>query len=158
MSRKRTIDLDAVEATLDEEEREIEAAIEAGNLVPVPDADEEIAKLRRPIHDDDDHAAAILAIERLRGAPEGSVEAEQLEVLVTLANAYEAEHHRLDPSDPVKAIRRREAADELKRAIERGERDFEEGRVVEEEAARRRLEAATVVHVHRRLESALLEE
>ena len=58
----------------------------------------------RPIHDDDDHAWAIEQMEALWGAPEGSPEAEALEVLVTLINAYEAEYHAIDPPDPIEAI------------------------------------------------------
>ncbi len=39
------------------------------------------------------------------GAPEGSPAAERLEVLVTLVQAYEAEHHPIAPPDPIEAIR-----------------------------------------------------
>ena len=59
----------------------------------------------RPIHNDDDHGQALLQIERLWGAPEGSPEAEALDVLVTLVNAYEAQHHFIAPPDPIEAIR-----------------------------------------------------
>jgi HTH-type transcriptional regulator/antitoxin HigA len=59
----------------------------------------------RPIHNDDDHGRAMAEIERLWGAPEGSPEAEQLDVLVTLVNAYEAEQHPIGPPDPIEAIR-----------------------------------------------------
>jgi HTH-type transcriptional regulator/antitoxin HigA len=54
-----------------------------------------------PIHND--HGQAMVEIERLWGAPEGSPEAEQLDVLVTLLNAYEVEHHPIDPPDPIEA-------------------------------------------------------
>jgi HTH-type transcriptional regulator/antitoxin HigA len=57
-----------------------------------------------PIRNDEDHAQALAEIERLWGAPDGSPEAESLEVLVTLVDAYEARHHRVDPPDPVEAI------------------------------------------------------
>jgi HTH-type transcriptional regulator/antitoxin HigA len=59
----------------------------------------------RPIHNDADHALALAEVEELWGAVEGSPEAERLDVLVTLVNAYEAEHHRIDPPDPIEAIR-----------------------------------------------------
>ena len=59
----------------------------------------------RPIHDDADHARALAEVETLWGAAEGSPEAERLEVLLTLVNAYEVEHHPIDPPDPIEAIR-----------------------------------------------------
>jgi len=59
----------------------------------------------RPIRNDDDHGRTLAEIERLWGASEGSPEAERLDVLVTLVQAYEAEHHRLEPPDPIEAIR-----------------------------------------------------
>jgi HTH-type transcriptional regulator / antitoxin HigA len=58
----------------------------------------------RPIRTDDDHAGALHRMEELWGAAEGSPEAEELEVLVTLVDAYEARHHAIDPPDPVEAI------------------------------------------------------
>ncbi len=57
-----------------------------------------------PIRNDDDHALALERTEALWGQPEGSTEAEQLDVLVTLINAYEAEHHVLEAPDPIEAI------------------------------------------------------
>ena len=59
----------------------------------------------RPIHDDNDHERALAEVEALWGAAEGSPDAERLEVLLTLVNAYEAEQHPIDPPDPVEAIR-----------------------------------------------------
>ena len=59
----------------------------------------------RPIRNDEDHGHAVAEIERLWGASADSPEAERLEVLVTLVHAYEAEHHRIDPPDPIEAIR-----------------------------------------------------
>ncbi len=58
----------------------------------------------RPIRDDEDHARALAQIEALWGAEEGTPEAEQLEVLVTLVDVYEAEHHAISPPDPISAI------------------------------------------------------
>jgi HTH-type transcriptional regulator / antitoxin HigA len=59
----------------------------------------------RPIRNDDDHSRTMAEIERLWGAIEGSPQAERLDVLVTLVQAYEAEHHRFEPPDPIEAIR-----------------------------------------------------
>ena len=58
----------------------------------------------RPIRNDEDHARAMGQVEELWGAAPGSTEAEQLEVLVTLIDVYEARHHAIDPPDPVAAI------------------------------------------------------
>lgn len=44
------------------------------------------------------------AIEALWGAEPGTPEADQLEVLVTLMDAYEAEHHAIDSPDPIDAL------------------------------------------------------
>jgi HTH-type transcriptional regulator/antitoxin HigA len=62
----------------------------------------------KPIHNDADHAHAIELIEALWGdqAPEiGTPEADTLEVLITLVDAYEALHHAIEPPDPIEAIR-----------------------------------------------------
>src|SRR5205823_762415 len=50
------------------------------------------------------------------GAKAGSVEAEMLEVLVTLIDAYEARHHGIKPPDPIEAIRFRMEQEDLTRA------------------------------------------
>jgi len=59
----------------------------------------------RPIRNDEDHSKAMERIEALWGAEPGTPEADQLEVLVTLVDAYEAEHHAVDPPDPIDALR-----------------------------------------------------
>ena len=57
-----------------------------------------------PITTAQEYDAALRAIEALWEAPAGSPEAEQLEILVTLVEAYEATHHPIDPPDPIDAI------------------------------------------------------
>jgi len=57
-----------------------------------------------PIKTAQDYAAARRAIEALWEAPAGSPEADQLELLVTLVEAYEATHYPIDPPDPIDAI------------------------------------------------------
>ncbi|MSP72174.1 MAG: transcriptional regulator [Myxococcales bacterium] len=57
-----------------------------------------------PIHDGDAHARAMCRVEQLWGAPAGTPEADALDVLVTLIDAYVAKHHTLDPPDPIEAI------------------------------------------------------
>lgn len=61
----------------------------------------------RPIRNDTDLEHALAEIERLWGAPPGSDEADRLEVLVILVDAYERQHHPLMPPDPIEAIRSR---------------------------------------------------
>ena len=58
-----------------------------------------------PIRNQRDHARALRAVEHLWGARPGTAEADKLEILVTLVDAYEAKHHPLDPPDPIDAIR-----------------------------------------------------
>ena len=58
-----------------------------------------------PIRNAHDHARALRDIERLWGARSGTPEADKLEILVTLVDAYEAKHHPIDPPDPIDAIR-----------------------------------------------------
>ena len=69
-----------------------------------------------PIRNDRDHARALRQVEKLWGARAGSPEAEKLEVLVTLVDAYEAKHHPIDPPDPIEAIRFRMEQEGLTRA------------------------------------------
>ena len=57
-----------------------------------------------PMTTEQQYDAALRAIEALWSAPAGSPEAEQLEILVTLVEAYEATHHPIDPPDPIDAI------------------------------------------------------
>jgi HTH-type transcriptional regulator/antitoxin HigA len=59
----------------------------------------------RPIRSEVDYDAALAAIERLWGARSGTLEGDQLDVLATLIDAYEAEHFPMDPPDPIEAIR-----------------------------------------------------
>lgn len=58
----------------------------------------------KPIRTEADHVAVLAQIERLWDAPDGTPEADRLEVLATLVDAYEAKHHPIDPPDPIEAI------------------------------------------------------
>jgi HTH-type transcriptional regulator / antitoxin HigA len=59
----------------------------------------------RPIRTDDDLRAALRQLERTYQAHEGTPEADERDVLVTLIEAYENEHHAIGPADPVEAIK-----------------------------------------------------
>ena len=59
----------------------------------------------KPIRTKADYRAALKEIEALMTAEAGTPEGERLDVLVTLVEAYERKHYRLDLPDPVEAIR-----------------------------------------------------
>jgi len=59
----------------------------------------------RPIHDERDYEAALTRLEALMEAEPGTPEGDELEVLSTLVEAYEARHHPIDPADPIEAIK-----------------------------------------------------
>jgi HTH-type transcriptional regulator/antitoxin HigA len=59
----------------------------------------------KPLHSPADHAAALATIERLWNAEAGSRDADVLEVLATLVEAYEREHTPVLPPDPIEAIK-----------------------------------------------------
>ncbi len=56
------------------------------------------------MHNDDDYALALQAIDRLWDAADGTAEADTLEMLVTLVEAYEAEHYPIPAPDPIDMI------------------------------------------------------
>lgn len=59
----------------------------------------------KPIRTVADHAAALRRIETLWGSPTGTPEGDELDVLVTLTEAYEREHFPIDLPDPIDAIK-----------------------------------------------------
>jgi HTH-type transcriptional regulator/antitoxin HigA len=58
----------------------------------------------RPIVTADDHVAALREIERLWGAKAGTPDGDALDILVTLAAAYEDKHFLMEASDPIEVI------------------------------------------------------
>lgn len=58
----------------------------------------------RPIRNDADHAAALARVSELMQARANTPEGDELDVLATLVDAYEAKHHPVDAPDPVAAI------------------------------------------------------
>lgn len=58
-----------------------------------------------PIRGEADYVAAMGRIEALWGAPPGTPRGDELEVLITLAEAYERQHFPIDLPDPVEAIK-----------------------------------------------------
>src|SRR3989339_1229298 len=67
----------------------------------------------KPIRSDDDLRAALKQLEQVFQAPAGSPQADEMEVLVTLIEAYEQKHYPIGPADPVEAIKFRMAQQNL---------------------------------------------
>jgi HTH-type transcriptional regulator / antitoxin HigA len=89
-------------------------------------------------------------IGRLWGAKAGTCEGDRLDVLATLIDAYEAEHYRMDPPDPIEVIKFR-----MERQGLTG-RDLEEiigtrSRIAEVLNPRRGLSIAIIRRLHERL-------
>ena len=59
----------------------------------------------KPIRSEADYEAALAEVERLWGARSGTPEGDRLDVLATLIDAYESDHHPIDPPDPIEAIK-----------------------------------------------------
>ena len=58
----------------------------------------------KPIKDEADYDTALQMIDRLMGAEPGTTKADKLEVLVTLVEAYENRHWKVDAPDPIALI------------------------------------------------------
>jgi HTH-type transcriptional regulator / antitoxin HigA len=58
----------------------------------------------KPIRTEDDYQAALAEIERLFEAEPGTPEGDQLDVWVTLVEAYEENHYNIPLPDPIEAI------------------------------------------------------
>jgi len=74
----------------------------------------------RPIRTDEEHRAALAAIEAWWGAPEGTEEGDKLDVLLALVDIYEAKRWPIEIDetfDPIDVLRY--AIDELGHARER---------------------------------------
>jgi HTH-type transcriptional regulator/antitoxin HigA len=59
----------------------------------------------RPIRNDEDLKRVFRRLEKIFQAEEGSAQADERDVLVTLVEAYENRHHDFGPLDPVEAIK-----------------------------------------------------
>lgn len=59
----------------------------------------------RPIKTERDYRKALKEIERLWDAKPNTPKGDRLEVLVTLVEAYEQRHFKIEPPDPVEAIK-----------------------------------------------------
>jgi HTH-type transcriptional regulator/antitoxin HigA len=57
-----------------------------------------------PIRTEEDYEAALAEIEPLMSAGANTPEGDRLDVLVTLVQAYEAEHHAIEAPDPISLL------------------------------------------------------
>jgi HTH-type transcriptional regulator / antitoxin HigA len=69
----------------------------------------------RPIHTEEDYEAALSEVQGLMDSVPGTREGDRLDVLVTLIEAYEARHWRIDSPDPIAAIQVRMEEKQLNR-------------------------------------------
>jgi len=58
-----------------------------------------------PIRNDDDLKRVFRRLEKIFRAEEGTAQADERDVLVTLVEAYENKHYDFGPADPVEAIK-----------------------------------------------------
>ena len=59
----------------------------------------------KPIRNDDDLRAAFIQLEGVFQAQVGTPEADEMEILVAMVEAYENRHYPISPADPVEAIK-----------------------------------------------------
>ena len=59
----------------------------------------------KPIRSDDDLRAALRRLDCVFQAAEGTPAADEMEILVTLIEAYENKHYPIGPADPIEAIK-----------------------------------------------------
>ncbi len=59
----------------------------------------------KPIRNDDDLQNAFHQLEEVFQAQKGTPEADEMEILVTLIEAYENKHYPISPPDPIEAIK-----------------------------------------------------
>ena len=59
----------------------------------------------KPIRNQQDYEVALRRVESLWDSKEGSPELDELDVLATLVEAYERQHHPIDLPDPIDAIK-----------------------------------------------------
>jgi HTH-type transcriptional regulator/antitoxin HigA len=58
----------------------------------------------KPIKTKKDYQNVLARVETLWGSPVGTAKGDELDVLITLVDAYEQKHYPMPPSDPIEAI------------------------------------------------------
>ena len=105
----------------------------------------------KPIRSEADYEAALAEMERLWGSKLGTAKGDRLDVLATLVDAYEKQHHPIDPPDAIDAIRfRMEQQNLTRKELESliGSR----GRIAEVLARKRALSIDMIRRLHAELE------
>ena len=59
----------------------------------------------QPIKNEENYDNALVEIEALWGAEEGTKKGDKLDILLVLAEDYEEKHHQISPPDPIEAIK-----------------------------------------------------
>jgi HTH-type transcriptional regulator / antitoxin HigA len=59
----------------------------------------------RPIKSEEDYQKAIIRIAELWGAAKDTAQGDELDLLITLVEAYEMKHYAIAPPDPIDAIK-----------------------------------------------------
>lgn len=59
----------------------------------------------KPIRTEEEYGVALARLEEIWDAEQGTPESDELDVLSVLVEAYEEEHHRIEPPDPIEAIK-----------------------------------------------------
>jgi HTH-type transcriptional regulator/antitoxin HigA len=59
----------------------------------------------RPIKTENDYQSALSRIDELWGARKDTLEGDELDLLITLLEAYEIKHYPIAPPDPIDAIK-----------------------------------------------------
>jgi len=68
----------------------------------------------KPIKNDEDYSRTLSYIESLMDAKPNTPQMDELEVLTTLVEAYEEQHHKIEAPDPIEAIKFRMEQEGLK--------------------------------------------
>ena len=68
----------------------------------------------KPIKNEEDYIRTLKHIESLMDAKPDTPQMDELEVLATLVEVYEEQHHKIEPPDPIEAIKFRMEQEGLK--------------------------------------------
>ncbi len=58
----------------------------------------------KPLRTEAEYEEALAEVEKLWGTKPGTPEGDRLDVFITLVEAYEREHHKISPPNPIEAI------------------------------------------------------
>lgn len=70
----------------------------------------------KPIKTEEDYQAALLKLDELFDAPEGTPESDEADILAVMVDDYENKHYPIDSPDPIEAIKIRMEDMQLKQA------------------------------------------